>query len=1411
MRVHCVKKYLYFLFVLFVSVVVRAQQISSPNIANTAATPSPVASALNRQNQIPVNHYTGIPQISIPIYSSAGHSIALSYFAGGNRVDEMPGNTGLGWNLNAGGAITRVVQGLPDDMPNVGWIFTQPVTFDSIRHEFICLDIECESWYLNTVTVDKNQLYYNNTLDGEWDIFQFNVNGLSGKFYISKGAAHIVTVPQQKIKIIPSFNWSLGIEGGSIESFTIIDQQGNRYVFNERELTTLTNSSGNSGLYGIQHITAWYISQIIPYNNNGTTTFQYENKSTSRLLQFPPVSINRLSGNIPPAAETTINTGTCFVQGKRLSSISFPDLSIIHFVYDTIRRCDFRSENALREINIRYNNNFVKGYKLDYMYFTRTGNAAYGGVCNNNGFDHRLQLKSVTEYNSAIYKAPTVFHYDDSKRLPSIFSPAQDHWGFFNGAHTNFNLVPALTVPFFTGANRNPDSSFTAAGILNAIYYSSGAVTLLEYEQNKANTVLRNLVESPAITIPLNAASSNPVNSSFMKIYAGPTKFRLWCNSPNIWQFNDGSTYNVVFRNVNAGNSIIANFNMTVADVRAQKIFELPLPAGNYTISITITLTSFTPNNAQTANNLRVLPLIFSWENESMSTTDQLIGGLRIKRITDFDGINTKPVSQREFEYVKTNSLSSGFISLIPKYDYIRHLTKSNANTSTSTYITRHGTPVNNLHYTQGSPVGYERVVEYYGAKTKNIGYTVYEFTSYNNQNITPDNTYYYPYLPNQTPDWILGLPLKTEQFDADGKLLNRIENTFAMVNNAPLPVFDEFRALKVGTSSENFWFGSPNHNFILRNYFPVTGRAELTSVRSTSFEQTASMTTDTIIQSVTYQYDPIHFVPVQTSSTSNKKAGEWVHEYIYYPFHYTGITTGPVQQMKQDELIVPLSSETWLQRGSTFSLIGTEVTEMQQFGSKLLPFRVHTLQTSSPVPQSIIQSFNPSLLVRNNALIVPQTEQTVFSAKDKPLEVRNMITGLYNSVIYDHHNEITVARIENARNNEVAYTSFEADGKGNWNYTGTPVTDPVRSVMGRRFYNLSSGTVTSNTLPAGKTYKLSLWSRSGTVNITGASAGITEANAATGWTYREFTANGGSTITISGTAQIDELRLLPVNASMATENYDPTVGLLSACDANNKISYNDYDNQNRILFQRDQDYNIIKAYSYTEPSTGVNTTPNWQYATPAVTSCAKVTGTNYNTGELLQQQRDVNPSSITFNSIRWASSGSNTGACPIVPDWQQTTLECEVNAYGAKTGKRISVQQDMNPASPTFNQIRRINIGFDSTSCSITTIYASIEIRNVLTGAFSNVGTWKTADLYVVLKDAEGNPLNVQNITINLQEVQNYNGFVTTNNSFVTVNGTEALVFSGLIEEFTNISGGGTGTYTFTMSVLPGTGYVAQ
>ena len=89
---------------------------------------SPEAAAFAKYGDFDVNMYNGVPNIIVPLHEIQGREfnlpISLTYDASGIKVDQMATWAGLGWNLNAGGRITRLTMGLPDDYINGDYITT---------------------------------------------------------------------------------------------------------------------------------------------------------------------------------------------------------------------------------------------------------------------------------------------------------------------------------------------------------------------------------------------------------------------------------------------------------------------------------------------------------------------------------------------------------------------------------------------------------------------------------------------------------------------------------------------------------------------------------------------------------------------------------------------------------------------------------------------------------------------------------------------------------------------------------------------------------------------------------------------------------------------------------------------------------------------------------------------------------------------------------------------------------------------------------------------------------------------------------------------------------------------------------------------------------------------------------------
>ena len=80
---------------------------------------TPEAEAFTKYGNTSVSMYSGTPNISIPIYTISGREldlpISLTYDASGIKVAQLATQAGLGWNLNVGGRVSRIINGLVDD------------------------------------------------------------------------------------------------------------------------------------------------------------------------------------------------------------------------------------------------------------------------------------------------------------------------------------------------------------------------------------------------------------------------------------------------------------------------------------------------------------------------------------------------------------------------------------------------------------------------------------------------------------------------------------------------------------------------------------------------------------------------------------------------------------------------------------------------------------------------------------------------------------------------------------------------------------------------------------------------------------------------------------------------------------------------------------------------------------------------------------------------------------------------------------------------------------------------------------------------------------------------------------------------------------------------------------------------
>lgn len=257
---------------------------------------------------------------------------------------------------------------------------------------------------------------------------------------------------------------------------------------------------------------------------------------------------------------------------------------------------------------------------------------------------------------------------------------------------------------------------------------------------------------------------------------------------------------------------------------------------------------------------------------------------------------------------------------------------------------------------------------------------------------------------------------------------------------------------------------------------------------------------------------------------------------------------------------------------------------------------------------------------------------------------------GTRLSYIYDYANTFPIAEIKNASitNDIVAYTSFEANGKGNWTFSGAPMSDAT-SPTGTKCYSLSNGAIT-RALNNLKTYLVSYWVKngSGTITVSGIS-GTKQLTVKNGWTAYEGKVSGSSSISISGTATIDEIRLYPDGALMTTFTHLPYIGIQSTSAPNGSLTRYEYDGFGRLKSLKDGDGNILKLFDYAFKQAYTpcsNQTANW--VSTGMERC-KTTGLSYNyTGEKEREEQDLNNCSPTYLQKRWVVIGTPSECTPV-------------------------------------------------------------------------------------------------------------------------------------------------------------------
>lgn len=1115
---------------MMVSVNLTAQDDNNKKYLGSYTQPAPNVASLGKFVDYPVSFYTGTPNISIPIYDlqdgAAKTSISLSYHASGIRVAELASWIGLGWALNAGGMITRTVKGGPDDgvfnfdlAPGKGYYvdsgirkipkFPYPVNGAVPEDQQNWSDYKNFWWQLSAGQVD-----------GEPDIYTFNMNGYSGKFMFDEfRTPRMLTDQDVKISVVYA---------GEFKSWTITTPDGTRYLFGEndiREVNQIYSTSGPDN--NSQKPASWLLTKVIYPNTKDTIYYDYAAETYSyfdlgqEMEVFTPMwapggkeirnACQFVGGRPGNVYKTTVS-------GFRLKSIRSKNYRISFGVNTSNARVDLlngatNKAYMLDSIKVYNNQNqCLKQYILTHSYFrsSLTNNVSplipsftIGDTTDNK----RLKLTAVQEFSGdgLTSKPAYKISYQESTQLPRRLTYDIDHWGYSNFIDGNRNMRFTPTVNHELCSSNVNFGGIREASWPEMLRYTIkslqdplGVTTHFEFEQHKA---FGNVPNVGGLRIKKITNTDSVTGKEIVRTYSYGI---------------GGCLYKIPQYLINPVNEYYFERSGNMASYRGYSIpfFQVPV----YCLI----------RNSQSVVPLQDLQgnhIGYSSVKESFGPNGE--GGYKLYGFFADQKFGTSRVDMDNYT----------------DYATIQH--------------PMYGQITGNFGNGKFNEVNPEDLTYYNGMLYKQL----------------------YPEAPPQT-DFRRGQMLFEETYDSSGNLIRVIKNSYVQKfhENFWLRGLKMFRSTVIVQSPGGS--SGPVYDDAITFYKLRTGISQLLSTVTIDYKDNKPFTT------FTYNFYESDYHINKTGDSTINSSGDTIVTKTYYSPDYANTVTGDnvFGKMAARNMILPVATRIW----KNGQLISGTTTLYKDFATVstdtfINPHKIYALETAAPMDAA-----SAGESIRMNAkftTLIPNPnfkEQAVFNVSNttgKIIEQR-LVTDKNQALIWDAKSSLPLAQADNAMFADIAYSSFETSEKGNWTYAGTPTTDAT-SPTGTKSYPAASS-VSKSGLTSGKKYIVSYWYKGGTPIVTGG----TQSNSftgrvANGWTYRQVTVTGTTSVTIGGTGLIDELRIHPELSQMTSYTYDPLLRLIAMNSPNNTVSYYEYDSMNRVVAIKDQFGNVVKAFEY--------------------------------------------------------------------------------------------------------------------------------------------------------------------------------------------------------------------------------------
>ncbi len=1179
---------------------------------------SPEAAMLHNFQETPVNLSTGTPNISVPLVSSGlAHypiNVSLNYHPNGLRVNQVPEAVGLGWNLTQGASISRIPRGILDERDN-GFIAYSSTN----NHSDVLNEIANESLaFLEQANI--------NCIDLLPDIYQVSLPGKSFSFTFNWNGEIVHNAPDSIL-----IDFTISNELFTQWSITIDD--GHTYIFNDSDaeitdinLTDLPFTAGCAfNLNGYR--STWNVSRIhSPHNavdqDDLDIVFAYEDYVLARDWSFSESRAINLSnfpcGGPPFLGNIQSNASATTIYGKRIASIRGNNHQFkVSFFYSNDR--EDTQDLTMNAANLVNTSNFKS---LDSIHYFVENDVLYSNLHFNYDYDNRLKLHSIysisnTNSDSILVSA---FEYV-SGDLPDYSSRSVDYWGFYNGKFNTTSIPQYYLNPtsgMLAGADRTSDPEAIKTSVLKKIVYPTGGFTEFDFEANRfrqiagpgANAYLgKETLHSTGITASANAntnatftidvpqAGENHLIEAEMNLEfrtsitaIGPVLApRLIVTRPNGSSFEiqadvrpedstDPQTQEIIHQNSHlstlGGDGLISEAGTYIFEVIATEDSQNWLPPSS----------DIYYDYAQC--NISINKVIHPYLDTANVVTDLEAtvygGGLRITAVRSYSEAG-EIATQKNYTYHQyadeqlsyaSNETESGILSspISHVYGYIFASIDGSCYTEANM---RSISGANRIASSSRPSVVYTTAQEFeYSTETNGLRCYNYNFES-------DDFWALHPFPDPVDLSYTSSLLDSIVEYKIDDGTFKKVssrhnEYTFHM---------DSVPRTFIGQGIYVNGLQAPHDGNVVQNYawhtqYQHYGFAKPSSqINRTYFDNSVS-NTDHFWQKEEMFYDD-NLYYLEKSKTSENNSKELVTEYSYFSIYDL---PNSYQSTENKFLITPKESISYFKEGGQFNVVGH--VEMQYVNQ-------NDFWYSTQIRHGVADNYDETNPKLNHGALPNQITFHDYDQFGKPTFFAELDR---NNIRENNDRDLLVVNCTNCnRFSHWAYSSFEPDYPGRWQYNATSVLE-TDAYMGSHAYQLDDNPITFNEYLSLYdediiTFTLSYYTLTDDINISLNQATVYQGTGQvySEWTYKEIdlvldlTVNPDKEVflEISGNGKIDELRFHAAVAAMSSFSHDEYGNMIQVNDINNNKSSYEFDDFHRYSLSRDHNAYIREHIGY--------------------------------------------------------------------------------------------------------------------------------------------------------------------------------------------------------------------------------------